>query len=390
MGTAPAYAEFSRREFEQRWDRARSEMDRAGLDALLSSSEPNYRYLSGHVTQAWLNKARPLFMVLTRAGDPVLIVGGSETSVARNTSHITDIRFFRTFAEPGVLELADLLRERCGTAGTVGCELGTAQRLGMPPADFRALEGRLPGFRFVDAADIFWRLRLVKSAAELAYIRRAIGITNDAVAKTLARVRSGWTERQVFQDLASGVMLLGADRPGYTPVNADAHGPDSLTGGPTERPLETGRMVYMGAGCVYRGYWADQVRVFAVGPASDHRRRLYRIIQRALDQSLKAIRVGAPVAEIMRATLAEFEKAGIGEYTGRLGRIGHGTGLDLSEPPSINLEDPTILQAGMVLYVEPNFATEDGNFLVEEMVLVTPEGPEMLSVRAAAELPTVA
>jgi Xaa-Pro dipeptidase len=390
METAPVYAEFSKQEFEERWDRSRAEMDRAGLDALLITGESNYRYLSGHVTQAWLNKARPLFMVLPRVGDPVLVVGGSETSVARNTSYVRDIRFFRTFAEPGVVELTELLRERCGATRTIGCELGTAQRLGMPPADFGALKERLPGFRFVDAADIFWRLRLVKSAAELAYIRRAISITNEAVAKTLTRVRSGWSERQVFQELASGVMLLGADRPGYIPVNADAHAPDSLTGGPTERRLEIGRMVYMGAGCAYHGYWADQVRVFAVGPASDRRRQMYRIIQQALDRSLATIKVGTPVAEIMRATMAEFEGAGVSKYTGRLGRIGHGTGLDLSEPPSINLEDPTILQAGMVLYVEPNFATEDGNFLVEEMVLVTPEGPEMLSMRAAAELPTVA
>jgi len=386
----PAYPEFSRTEYENRWGRAKVEMEKAGIDALLISSESNYRYLSGHVTQAWLNKARPLFMVLPRKGDPVLIVGGSETSVARNTSFIEDIRFFRTFTEPGVIELADILQERCADTGSIGCEFGTGQRLGMPLSDYRSLEQRLSGVRFVDAAEILWRLRLVKSDAEVEYIRRAISITNSAVAKTMATIHEGWTERQVFQELAGNVMALGADRPGYIPVNADAHGPDSLTGGPTDRILQSGRMVYMGAGCAYRGYWSDQVRVFVVGHASEEQQRMYRIIQRALDRSLEAIRIGAPVADIMRATLAQFESAGVIKYTGRLGRIGHGTGLDLSEPPSINLDDPTTLQAGMVLYVEPNFATEEGNFLVEEMVLVTPEGPEMLSVRAAAELPAVA
>ena len=91
-----------------------------------------------------------------------------------------------------------------------------------------------------------------------------------------------------------------------------------------------------------------------------------------------------------QTSLAVLESGGAGPYAGRLGRIGHGTGLDLSEPPSINLEDPTVLEAGMVLYLEPNFVTAEGNFLVEDTVLVTPDGCELLSARAPTELPLIA
>ena len=73
----------------------------------------------------------------------------------------------------------------------------------------------------------------------------------------------------------------------------------------------------------------------------------------------------------MRAALAELEAGGVLKYTGRLGRIGHGTGLDLTEPPSINLEDPTVMEVGMALNVEPNFVTEEGNFILEEDIVVT-------------------
>jgi Xaa-Pro dipeptidase len=385
----PDYPEFDRAEFENRWERARRGMAERGLDALLVTSESNYRYLSGHPTQVWFNKFRPNFMILPRVGDPAIVAVASETSTARNSSFIKDIRAFVAFVEPGVAELADVLSARGSAQGAIGCEFGTGQRMGMPLGDLQALERRIPKARFVDAGDLFWNLRLIKSDAEVAYIRRAVDINNQAVGKALQAVKEGWAERDLYRELATNVMALGADRPGYIPVNADAHGPESLTGGPTDRRLQAGRMVYIDTGCTYRGYWADVARVFAVTHATDHQKEMYRVVYRAVERSLRAIRPGAPVADVMRAAMAEFEAADVLRCTGRLGRIGHGAGLDLTEPPSIKLDDPAIIQPGMVLYVEPNFVTNEGHFILEEDVVVTRDGAEVLSARAAAELPIV-
>lgn len=385
----PEYPEFSRAEFENRWERARAAMSAAHIDALLITSEANYRYLSGHPSQVWLNRFRPTFMVLPVNGDPALVTVASETSVARTSSFIQDVRPFVAFTEPGVKELAGVFAERGLAGGTIGCELGVGQRLGMPVSDLQALERQLPGARFVDAGSLLWQLRLVKSPVEVAYLRRANEINGHAVSRVLQTARAGWTERDVYRELATTVMSLGAERPGYIPVNADPRAPDSLTGGPTDRPLREGKMVYIDTGCTYRGYWADVARVFAVGRASDHQFRMYRIVHQALQRSLEAVRPGKPVADIMRAALRELEAGGVLKYTGRLGRIGHGTGLDLTEPPSINLEDPAVMEVGMALNVEPNFVTEEGNFILEEDIIVTADGPEVLSMRAAPELPVV-
>ena len=149
-------------------------------------------------------------------------------------------------------------------------------------------------------------------------------------------------------------------------------------------------MVYMGAGCAYHAYWSDQVRVFAVGRATDHQRRLYAVMHEAFESCFAIMRPGVAVRDIMRTSLAVLEAGGAGPYVGRLGRIGHGTGLDLSEPPSINADDPGVLEPGMVLYLEPNFLSPEGNFLVEDTVLVTENGCELLSSRAPAELPVIA
>jgi Xaa-Pro aminopeptidase len=385
----PAYPEFDRAEFEARWERARAGMHARGLDALLVTTEANYRYLSGHATLAFMNRARPLFCLLPRDGDPLILAGASESSVARGTSWIGDVRAFTALVEPGVVELVQAVHDRRLTSGRIGCELGLAQRLGMPPNDFRTLQQRLPAAAFVDGGDLLWELRRVKTPAEVAYLRRAAAITSEAVAATLAQVRAGWTERDVYQHAATGVMRLGADRPGYGPVNADARAPDSMTGGPTARRLQAGRMVYMGAGCAYHAYWSDQVRVFAVGRATDHQRRMYAVMHGAFERCFAMMRPGVPVRDVMRTSLAVLEAGGAGPYAGRLGRIGHGTGLDVSEPPSINADDPAVLEAGMVLYLEPNFVTPEGNFLVEDTVLVTEGGCELLSARAPAELPVI-
>ena len=108
---APAYPEFDRAEFEARWERARAGMHARGLDALLVTTEANYRYLSGHATLAFMNRSRPLFCLLPRDGAPLVLAGASESSVARNTSWVADVRAFTALVEPGVAELAQAVRD---------------------------------------------------------------------------------------------------------------------------------------------------------------------------------------------------------------------------------------------------------------------------------------
>jgi Xaa-Pro aminopeptidase len=380
------FPEFEKAEYEARWGKAREFMAQEDMDALLITSEANYRYLSGHYTQIWANKFRPVFMVLPLNRDPILIVVASEESVAKQGSWITDIRPFIGFVAPGV----DLIREAIAESELgplkIGAELGVGQRMGMPYSDFMKLKEGLPRAEFVDASDLLWKLRLIKSEREIEYVRRAVDITNKAVKECFANLKEGMTERDVYRDMVIRMLEYGAERPGYIPVNADTGTPDRCTGGPTDRVLRNGNIIYMDIGCVYRGYWSDYARVLAIGKATDEQKKAYRIVYDTLQKCIRVIKPGTPVAEVMKVCLEEFDRAGVTKYTGRLGRIGHGAGLDLTEPPSINLEDPTVMEPGMVLYVEPNFLTDYGWFILEENLVVTEEGCEVLSEPADPEL----
>jgi Xaa-Pro dipeptidase len=386
----PPAGDFTAGEIEGRWERARALMAEARIDALMLTSEPNYRYLSGHATQAFAIKARPLLMLLPIRGRPALVVAGSEAHGARRDSPVEDVFAFSGLVEPGLAELEAAIHARGLERSVIGCELGAGHRLGLSVNDFWRLQRRLPDARFVNAGQLLWRLRAVKSPAEIAWLRRAAAITDSAVAATLAEIREGWSERDVHRAVATKVMAAGADRPGYIPVNADSGAPDSTTGGPTDRLMQPDRTVYLGAGCVLRGYWSDLVRCFAIGEASDHKRQVYRAVSRARRRCFEVLRPGVTSEAVMRASLAVLEDEGLLAHVNTKGRIGHGTGLDLGEPPSLQLGETTPLEAGMVLYVEPSCLTAEGNFMVEEMVLLGPDGPELLSTPAPDELPVIA
>ena len=94
------------------------------------------------------------------------------------------------------------------------------------------------------------------------------------------------------------------------------------------------------------------------------------------------------MAELTRLAMKQFEDAGLA--LNAHSRVGHGIGLDITEPPSINLTDPAIAQPGMALTMEPTSATEFGFFQLEENFVVTPDGYELLTEPAPEELPVVA
>ena len=385
----PSFSDFSRREIEIRHERARELMAASGIDALLATTESNYRWLGGHSSQAWQIKSRPLIAVLPIRGDPFLVIPGSERSGARLTSWIRDVRTFGSLHEPGLAELIEALRSRNITAGVIGCEFGPGHRFGLTISDFENLRTKLPNIRFIDAGDVYWQLRRRKSPAEIAYLSRAAAITSEGARLTISTIVPGFSEREIYQTLSRNLLNEGAERLGYMPVNADTHAPDSTTGGPTSRRTASGRMVYMGAGCLIKGYWSDAVRCFAVGKASKTQHATYRVIREASRRCIQLLRPGVKISDVVAASYGAFDEAGLSNRVNALGRIGHGTGLDLSEPPSIVANEDGVLEAGMVLYIEPNCQTEEGNFMVEETFLITENGCEMLGAAAPEDLPVI-
>jgi Xaa-Pro aminopeptidase len=379
--------EFSRAEYEERWRRARDLMRAQGLDALLVTSEANYRYLSGHHSGFWLSKARPMMMLLPREAEPVLLLTTNQVPLAELTSPVPAIRAWDGFMAEGIPVLVEALRDLGLLRGRIGAELGFKQRLGMPVSELDRLRQLVPAAVFVDAADVLWRLRRVKSPAEVARLREAARITGDAYQAMFDTVRPGTTEREAHRTFLVELFRGGAERPGYIPITSGAGNYHRRTGGPTDRALEPGDLLWLDGGCSYEGYWADFSRMVAVGRATAEQAATYRAIREITHECLGEVRPGAPLAAIARRAEAAFERHGF--PWGATARIGHGIGLDLTEPPSVrgDVEDP--LEPGMVLTIEPTVVPAHGIYQLEEIYVVTPTGTELLTRPSPPELRVV-
>lgn len=387
---ADRHPEFSEAEIHDRWARARALMDRVGLGALLVTGEFNYRYLTGHWSGRATFRARPMFLLLPRDGEPCLVITSVEVDQARTATWVADIRYIveprgsNDYMGPAVDLLIRAVREQGLGRGRIGCELGIQQRIGMPVEEFRRLAAQLGEAAIVDASALLWELRAVKSAAEVEYLRRSALITSEAYRRCLGAVRPGMTERDLFRSLAVAMLEQGADSLGYIPVNADIRHP--VPAGATDRRIAAGAVVHVDAGCIVRGYWSDFSRALAVGEVPIAYRRGYTILRTVMHDCIGTLKPGIPLRSIPAYFKRALEKEGYWEPG--IGRMGHGIGLEQPEPPSLDFANGEATTPGMVLCIEPRIVFGDGSRLVlEEEVLITEDGYVLLSEPCAPELP---
>lgn len=369
-----------RAEYPQRLERLRAEMRAASLDAVLLSTGMNLAYFTGYPSPA-RNVARPYFVLLPLTGDPVFFSHTGHTYEARRLTWITDVREYAGLSRAPVEMLAQAVRERGFSKGTIGMELGYEQTLDISVLDFRRLEAALAPCSLVDASAVLWRLRMIKSAAEIACFREAHRVTAEAYASTFACAREEMLESDIYVH-----MYAQLSRPGtggvFLVVTSGEGNYDLVTKPPEPRPLHRGDMLWMDAGCAVGGYWSDYSRAGVAGPPSGEQRRLQEAVHRITADAIAQIRPGVLCSTIARFCLrriAELDFPVTSRIAELAGRIGHGIGLNLTEPPHLSPQDDTPFAPGMVVSVEPGVATRYGTFHVEENFLVTEDGCELLS-----------
>lgn len=386
--------EFPPAEYRRRVESVRRRMAAAGIDCLFLTSEKNIRYLTGFHSQTWVSPTRPRYVLLPAEGEPAAVVPTSNVAGFRATTWLEDVRAWPAPrpADDGVSLVIDALRSLAGPRGRVAAEIGPEMRVQMPIADFLRIRETLPG-PLLDAGPVIRPVRMVKSAPEIARMRRIGEIASEAFARLARELRPGLTEREVARVLHGFLVDLGADTVPYLIPVSGAHGYEQINMGPTDRPLEAGDLLVIDVGATWRGYFCDFDRNFALGRTTDETRAAYAQVFEATEAGLAAVRPGRTAAEVWRAMAAVADPAGRADSP--VGRMGHGLGLDLTEPPSLAPDDLTVLEAGMVITLEPSLTLPGRGALArrlmvhEENVVVTAAGCELLTRRAPAVLPIV-
>lgn len=370
--------------------RARDAMSVAGFDALLLIGSSNVTYLSGY-PYVDTNLARPFFLIVPASGDPVMLVHEGRQYEARALSGIDDVRVYHALSVAPIDELGKILADLDLSSGVIGAELGFEQRMGLPIAEFSRLRDGIMPARVLDAADLLWGLRMLKSDAEIASIRRACAITASAYERTFADARGGMTEDDVRRLMVKNLLDLGGGSP-YAVATSGPGNYDVVCGAGSDRRLEVGDMVWLDSGCTVNGLWSDFGRGAVVGQPTSAQVEAQAAIHSITADAAAMVAPGVALSDIARfcnRSVEELKLPITSNISGIAGRVGHGIGMDPTEPPHLSEVDQTTLEAGMVITVEPGVATADGIYHVEEDVLCTPDGYEVLSEcpRELFELP---
>jgi Xaa-Pro aminopeptidase len=359
--------------FARRLARAQAELTTRRLDFLIATPSTNYEYLTAYNPG---RSERLIALVLPVSGAPAIVCPSFEVERIKRHSTIADVRGWEEQADPFRL-VGDAVRGLTKrNRGTIALESTTGYQTYLRLAD--SLGGRWP---LVDGAPVTERLRIVKAPEEVGLIRRAIEITEGAIAATFGQLAAGMTERDVARLLSREMQQRGAEGGGlvqFGPSSALPHG------GPAAAPLERETVVLIDCGCRVSGYESDITRTTWFGEhPSDEFRKVFDVVH---DAQTTAMQLGRPLLtqcqEMDRAARRVIADAGYGPFFTH--RLGHGLGMDGHEVPYLVEGNTTRLEPGMVFTIEPGIY-QLGKFgvRIEDDCLMTENAVEVLSHRAA-------
>jgi Xaa-Pro dipeptidase len=335
----PPQAPLSDAAFAARLDRVRALIRDAGAGwAFVTSGTTSFEYLTGAAME---RSERLIALVVPETGAPVVIAPAFEVERVRRTVRVpATLRGWRESQSP-----FDVLHDTLGTDVSGGILVEPHTEYGTSAALGRAL----PAARLVDGTAAFESLRVVKERDEIARIRRAIAITEEAFDRAFAGLRPGVRDRDVSASIARAFEGEGVE--GYALVQFGAL--SALPHGhPAGALLAEDSAVLIDGGCRVEGYWSDitRTRWFGGTPPPDFA-RVVDVVRDAQRAGIARARPGVQAQEIDRAAREVITRAGFGEYFTH--RTGHGLGMDGHEPIYMVEGNRAPLVPGCVFTVEP-------------------------------------
>jgi Xaa-Pro aminopeptidase len=347
-----------------RRDHLRPTLATDGVAALLINSVSNVRYLTGFSGDA---------TALLLTPDRTLAISDGRYTL-QLSQECPDVEVhIRPIGQPLMLGVAEVVA-RLGLR-SLGFESAV-----LTVGEFEKLQGALKGVEFRGVQDRVEAFRMLKDATELAAIRSAIDQAENAFQRLRGSLRDIETEKDAADALEAELRRAGAAAASFPPIVAAGR----RAALPHARPqaeirlADADHLLIDWGASEPGGYKSDLTRVLATGKVTDRFATIYRAVLAAQGRAIAAIRPGVPAREIDAEARAAIEEAGFGSFFNH--GTGHGIGLDIHEAPSLRRESEMPLAAGMVVTIEPGIYLPDwGGVRIEDDILVTPDGAEVLS-----------
>jgi Xaa-Pro aminopeptidase len=383
------------------YDAARAErlLREAGVDAALATTLENVYYLS----QVWsenfeiLPRRTQLYVLLNgdRVDRPTLVSGVEEAANIYDTiGESLDVyyagRFFRFVEEESELSelsryvrscviddsahptLPDATVAAIRDAGLTAATIAYDER-GIFPENLEAIRKQLPSASFVPGADLFRRIRAVKTAEEQVRLRRAAEITESGIAAALEIAAEGVRECDLADAFEQRVLTEGG-RLRFAQIGFGERGATGYVMNRNAR-LKATDIIRFDMGCAFRGYTSDIARNFSIAEPPAKAQRLHAAMLAGEEAAVAALQPGRPVREVVQAAIDTIRDAGVEGYDRH--HIGHGLGIDVYDFPILTSATEDLVEAGMVVAVEtPYYELGFAGLHPEDPVLVTEAGPE--------------
>lgn len=354
-------------------------MKKHGLDAMISCSPENFAYVTGFVVPSQpLIRHRHAMAILTADSKTAIFgVDMEATTISRNEPN-TPARIWAEFTDDAMTVLADQLSGLGLSEAQIGIEMDY-----LPAGDFAKLTKMLPKAQFQPCEQILARLRQIKTADEIALLRKLSRIADQAITDALGAVKAGDTELDIAGELTRRVYELGAE---HFKLLIVATGPRSQLPnvGPSARVLQRGDVCRVEIFSVIAGYQAGVCRTAVVQEAPPMAERIWQHLVDCKYQIMDMVKPGASCRTIYDSFIAKLSEMNLPPIS----FVGHGIGLHLHEDPYLGktpiLGEPgrdAPVEESMVFGFEPLCYQTGFGFGMQnkDMLLVTGSGSELLS-----------
>ena len=332
------------------------------LDGYLIADETSILYFTGFLGAYSL--------LVPDEGDGVLYVYGTNYEAAKEMARNCTVELLQR-GEDADKRLATRTRKL------------KLKNIGFNSLEFSAhnkLKKALRGIKLTSASQLVWDLRKVKDAFEIVCIRKAAELTDVAAKRAAEVLKPGIREYEVAAEAEYAMRKLGSEGTPPTFYTIVASGPRSAFphGGCTSKRVRRGELIQFDVGARCRGYAADLTRTFLIGKPTPKQRKIYEIVKEAQEKAFQTIRHGVKAKQVDATARTLIKKHGFGVNFPH--GLGHGVGLEVHEPPTLNTISKDVLKAGNVVTDEPGiYVLGYGGIRIEDTVLVKKDGAELLT-----------
>ena len=368
---------FASGEYESRIRKVREGMEINGLDVLVIHSPENIYYLSGYQTPGyyWYQA-----LVLPLNSEAIFIAPPHEAALIPEFSWVEDSRVYPDTSDWAQIT-GEILKELSLTRSSIGLE--TKSRF-LTVDFYQSIQSLLPDAQLIDGSGIVESCRLIKSASEIEYMRKAADVSSRGMKAGIKAVIEGASELEVAAAVHSELDMAGSEYTGLPAFITSGERSHLVHATWSPKLIDSGDLVFMEIPGSVNRYHAAQSRSVFVGEQTQKLIEANRVATEALETAKASMKQGVAASSVFKAGSSVINEANIGYKQGRRIAYGIGTafppGWDEGDIFSINIDESRPLLPGMCFHLITTMRVPGlGAIGCSDTVLVTDEGVETLT-----------